>query len=93
MLVPLYSGLLRPHLLCPVEFLGHSLQGGHCIAGACPEKKKEAGEGSGEKVFMTIGGKWDCLYWRRRGLVRGDLIALYDHLKGHCGKEAVGLFY
>jgi len=36
----------------PRSVLGPSLQEGHWGAGVCPEKGKEAGEGSGEQVLQ-----------------------------------------
>lgn len=46
-LVPLYSALVRPQL---ASVLGPPLQEGHFGAERCPQKGKEAGEGSGEQI-------------------------------------------
>ena len=45
----LSTGEAAPRVLCSV--LGPSLQEGHWVAGACPEKSNEAGEGSREQVL------------------------------------------
>jgi len=43
------TGEAVPQILCSV--LGPSLQEGHFVGGACPEKGNEAGEGSREQVL------------------------------------------
>ena len=45
----LSTGEAAPRVLCSV--LGLALQEGRWVAGVCPEKGNEAGEGSGEQVF------------------------------------------
>ena len=44
-----HTGEAAPQVLC--SLLGPSLQEGHWVAGVCPEKGNEAGEGSGEQVL------------------------------------------
>jgi len=46
------TGETAPGVLRSV--LGPSLQGRHGVAGACPEKGNEAGEGSREKAFQGV---------------------------------------
>jgi len=49
------TGEATPQVLCSV--LDPSPQEGHGGAGACPEKGSEAGEGSGEQVWVGL-NKW-----------------------------------